>query len=65
MEDASPVALIVALIAGGVAWNIRWEHRHRLRCGAREGILNRCSTPVKQPFLRCNRHTGMPRKRFP
>ena len=64
MDDVSPLVLAVALIAGKILWNIRWEHRHRLRCGAREGIFNRCSTPVRQSFLRCTRHEGMPKKRW-
>jgi hypothetical protein len=45
--------------------NMAWESRRRIRCGAREGLFGTCAVPTNDHSLRCSRHTGLPKRRFP
>jgi hypothetical protein len=57
--------LVVLLLGGWIIYNSWWEQQHRHRCGARTGLLGRCSAPTADAATRCSAHTGLPKKRFP
>ncbi len=60
------IALIIFVGYVGIALLNSWmEGFGRIRCGAREGLFGTCSVPVDSTALRCARHRGQRRRRWP
>jgi hypothetical protein len=63
---AVEVALVIVIGYAAIAlFNSWYENARRLRCGAREGLFGTCRQPVNDASLRCSRHRGLLRRRWP
>lgn len=60
-----PGVVILVIIVAVLLINVAGDLHNSHRCGARDGLFGKCTTPVGKDGARCGRHPGRRKKTFP